>query len=198
MRLALFPDCRVQLFPAFLSGEESSQLEETLRHGEPWQRREIVLFGRRIEQPRLVSWGGELPYRYSGQTLSPRALPPHVARVLERVNHATKQQFNHVLLNRYRDGCDSMGWHSDDEPELGENPAVATLSLGAVRRFCLRPRTGPKPWRSVSVELSPGSLLLMTGATQHRYSHCLPKQPKLEGERISLTFRFVRNAPAPR
>jgi alkylated DNA repair dioxygenase AlkB len=158
-----------------------------------WEQREVVIFGRRILQPRLIAWGGALPYRYSGQTLPPRALPPDIERVLERVAACAATPFNHLLANRYRDGQDSMGFHSDDEPELGVDPVVATLSLGATRRFVLRPRRkrdGPPR----ALELGHGSLVIMGGACQRVYHHGVPRQAHA-GERISLTFRWLQSPP---
>ncbi|MCA9625041.1 MAG: alpha-ketoglutarate-dependent dioxygenase AlkB, partial [Myxococcales bacterium] len=104
---------------AWLSRPEADRLLAELLAGLPWEQRDIVLFGRRIAQPRLVAWASERPYRYSGQTLPPRALPPPLTEILARVNEATGCGFNHILANRYRDGRDSMGMHADDEPELG-------------------------------------------------------------------------------
>jgi alkylated DNA repair dioxygenase AlkB len=96
-----------------------------------------------------------------------------------------------VLVNRYRDGRDSMGWHADAEPELGEDPPLATLSLGTVRRFLLKPRRASAGAERRVFELGPGSLLLMTGATQRHYVHCLPRAAGVADERLSLTFRRV-------
>jgi alkylated DNA repair dioxygenase AlkB len=162
-----------------------------------WEQREIVLFGRRILQPRLIAWGGALPYRYSGQTLEPRPLPPVVARILEDVAARASVPFNHVLANRYRDGNDSMGFHSDDEPELGPDPVVATLSLGATRRLVLKPRhKRDGPPRDVS--LAHGSLLVMGGTCQKVFQHGIPRQVGVTAERVSLTFRWLRSAPGER
>jgi alkylated DNA repair dioxygenase AlkB len=143
-----------------------------------------------VLQPRLIAWAGALPYRYSGQTLEPRPFTPALAAVLQAVGALAP--FNHVLVNRYRDGNDSMGLHADAEPELGVDPVVATLSLGATRRFVIKPRhTGP----SRDLDLTSGSLLVMGGACQSRYRHGIPRQPALGEERISLTFRSVLRAP---
>ena len=146
-----------------------------------------MLFGRRILQPRLIAWTGELPYRYSGQTLEPRKPTPTLGALLERVVGRTTTPFNHVLVNRYRDGTDSMGMHADDEPELGRDPMVATLSLGVTRRFVLAPRRGKDA--NLVYELGHGSLLVMGGACQHHYRHGIPKAPAVPEERVSLTFR---------
>jgi alkylated DNA repair dioxygenase AlkB len=159
-----------------------------------WEQRDIVLFGKRVRQPRLIAWSGALPYRYSGQTLEPRASPPALEAVTQRVSKRVGVDFNHVLVNRYRDGRDSMGWHADDEPELGDQPPIATFSLGAPRTFRLKPRRGAAAER-LEYELRSGSLLIMSGATQHHYVHSIPKQHGCTEERISLTFRRVLVSP---
>ena len=136
--------------PAWLSEDDADAALAALRGELEWEQREIVLFGRRILQPRLIAWAGEVGYRYSGQTLEPRAFTPAARRLLERVRAEAGTPFNHVLVNRYRTGEDSMGLHADDEPELGPDPRVATVSLGAGRRFLVKPRrkerwTAPGP-----------------------------------------------------
>ena len=126
--------------PDWLSEDDADAALAALRGELEWEQREIVLFGRRILQPRLIAWAGEVGYRYSGQTLEPRAFTPAARRLLERVRAEAGAPFNHVLVNRYRSGEDSMGLHADDEPELGRDPRVATVSLGASRRFIVKPR----------------------------------------------------------
>ena len=153
-----------------------------------------MLFGRRVLQPRLIAWAGSLGYRYSGQTLEPRAPTPATAALLARVVEHTRVPFNHVLVNRYRDGGDSIGLHADDEPELGRDPVVATLSLGAVRRFVVKPRRAQLgPRRALDVEH--GSLLVMGGTCQRHYVHGVPRAAGAVGERISLTFRRLLAPP---
>src|SRR5438093_3240257 len=126
--------------PGWLPPPEADGFLTALRDELPWEQREIVLFGRRILQPRLIAWAGALGYRYSGQTLEPRPFTPAAGRLLARVQAETDASFNHVLVNCYRSGEDSMGLHSDDEPELGPDPLVATVSLGTTRRFVVKPR----------------------------------------------------------
>jgi len=191
----------VELSEGWLSAEEAARLQHALTLELRWEQREIVLFGRPILQPRLIAWAGQLPYRYSGQTLEPRAWPPPLeAQMLplaERVARAAGAAFNHVLINRYRDGNDSMGYHADDEPELGPEPCVATLSLGQTRRFSLRAERARASERALSLPLTAGSLLVMGGSCQRHYRHAIPKEPRLlVGERISLTFRCVLRAPS--
>jgi alkylated DNA repair dioxygenase AlkB len=192
MRIDLSPDSWLDLEPTFLAPAEAEMVLERVRGELLWEQREIVLFGRRIPQPRLIAWGGTPPYRYSGQTLEPRPLTATVAGLLARVSDVAAVPFNHVLANRYRDGHDSMGMHADDERELGPAPVVATLSLGAARRLVIAPRR-PKvaAGQRRSLTLESGSLLVMGGACQAEFRHGLPRDPAVQGERISLTFRVV-------
>jgi alkylated DNA repair dioxygenase AlkB len=168
----------------------ATTLKQTLIETVDWEQRSIWLFGRPIMQPRLISWCGSVGYRYSGQTLEPRRVPPIIAELLESVSDCARVRFNHVLLNRYRNGEDSMGWHADDEAELGKNPAIASLSLGVARRFLLKPKRAAHG-RSLHLTLEHGSLLLMGGSCQHHYRHCVPKQALLAEERVNLTFRAI-------
>jgi alkylated DNA repair dioxygenase AlkB len=184
----------IEIEPRWIAEAAADQLLSTLRDELQWEQREIVLYGKKIMQPRLIAWAGERGYRYSGQTLEPRPFTAHVTPVLEAVRARTHVPFNHVLVNRYRDGNDSMGFHADDEPELGDNPQVATISLGATRRFVLRPRRG-RETEPHSYLLEHGSLLIMGGTCQRQYHHGIPKQPSLSDERISLTFRWLRTDP---
>ena len=182
----------LEYLPAWI--DASDRLLAALRDELAWEQREIVLFGRRVLQPRLIAWAGSLGYRYSGQTLEPRAPTPTIALLTARVVGETRVPFNHVLVNRYRDGSDSLGLHADDEPELGPDPTVATLSLGATRRFVVKPRRATLgAGRSLDVEQ--GSLLVMGGTCQRHYVHGVPRQAGVTGERISLTFRRLLRAP---
>jgi alkylated DNA repair dioxygenase AlkB len=191
MRVEIASDAWLELEPAWLGAGEAERCLAAVIAEVAWERRAIVLFGRRVWQPRLVAWAGDRPYRYSGQTLDPRPPTPTVRALLARVNAHTGAAFNHVLLNRYRDGRDSMGLHADDEPELaGPDPVVATLSLGATRRFLVVPRR-PSDGERRSLDLGSGSLLVMGGACQRRFRHGLPRAPEVTGERVSLTFRRI-------
>jgi alkylated DNA repair dioxygenase AlkB len=194
-RLNLFDGAWLDLQSAWLGASDANELLETLVRDLAWEHRHIVLFGKQILQPRLIAWAGELPYRYSGQTLEPRPWPDAAHAVLTLVNATARFDFNHVLINRYRDGRDSMGYHADAEPELGPDPLVATLSLGASRRFCLRrhdKRSGEPP-RTLLLEH--GSLLIMGGSCQRHYRHAIPRAEGDPTQRISLTFRKLLSAP---
>ena len=181
--------------PAWLDPDEAEAAHRALVEEVAWSQRPIAVFGREVLQPRLIGWAGERPYRYSGQTLEPRPFGPILAELLRRVEAATGLAFDHALLNRYRDGNDHMGMHADDEPELGEDPQIAALSLGASRRFVLEPKPKKLRKRKVSVQLAPGSLLVMGGRIQHGWRHGVPKQLGVKGERINVTFRRLRYDP---
>lgn len=180
--------------PGWIGPDEAPAALAALRAELAWEQREIVIFGRRVLQPRLIAWAGELGYRYSGQTLPPRPFTPVLQRLLDRVRGRTAVLFNHVLANRYRDGGDSMGLHADDEPELGPDPVVAIVSLGEARRLVIKPRRG-RGGPGHALDLGHGALLVMGGTCQRHYVHGVPRQPAVGGERISLTFRRLLRAP---
>ena len=180
--------------PGWLPSREADGFLTALREELPWEQREIVLFGRRVLQPRLIAWSGDVGYRYSGQTLEPRPFTPAARRLLAHARERAGEPFNHVLVNRYRSGDDSMGLHADDEPELGEDPVVAIVSLGTSRRLAVRPRRKDAGQRH-DLDLGHGSLLIMGGTCQRHYVHGVPRQPGLQRERISLTFRRLLRPP---
>ncbi len=184
---AMLPD-GFEYVPGWLTAQDD--WFERLWAGLDWQEREIVLFGRPVLQPRLVDWYADpgVFYRYSGITLGPRAWPAPLDELRSRLDRDFGTAFNSVLCNAYRDGRDSMGWHADDEPELGESPVIASVNLGATRRFRIRPRGGGD---SVAVDLEGGSLLLMAGRSQADWQHAVPKTRRVVGPRINLTFREV-------
>jgi alkylated DNA repair dioxygenase AlkB len=194
MRIPLESGAWLDYEPAWLPSEDAHEMLAALRDEMAWEQREIVLFGRRVLQPRLIAWAGELGYRYSGQTIEPRAFTPTMQKLLARVNQRCGTPFNHVLANRYRSGDDSMGLHADDEPELGPDPLVAIVSLGAIRRLVIKPRRKQRRERH-DQDLGHGALLVMGGTCQRHYVHGLPRQAGAEGERISLTFRRLLRAP---
>ena len=157
----------------------------------PWERHHLRLFGREVDSPRLSCWIGDADagYTYSGTHFTPHPWTPACAELREKISVLCGERYNSVLCNLYRDGRDSMGWHSDDEPELGAQPRIASLSLGATRRFRLRHRRDPD--QRLELDLAAGSLLLMAGATQRNYRHDLPKRARVTEPRINLTFRVV-------
>jgi alkylated DNA repair dioxygenase AlkB len=194
MRILLAAGAWLEHDAGWLSPDEAGRALAALRDELAWEQREIVLFGRRILQPRLIAWAGELGYRYSGQTLEPRPFTPTADRLLARVSARAGVPFNHVLVNRYRSGEDSMGLHADDEPELGLDPIVAIVSLGATRRLLVRPRRRRDSERH-DQDMGHGALLVMGGTCQRHYVHGIPRQAGAVGERISLTFRRLLRAP---
>lgn len=193
-RIELGDGAWLDYLPAWIASLEADRLLLVLRDELAWEQREIVMFGRRVLQPRLIAWVGAFGYRYSGQTLEPRPPEPALAALLARVVDHTRVPFNHVLANRYRDGSDSIGFHADDEPELGLDPVVATLSFGATRKFVLKPRR-TRLGSNRSLDVEHGSLLVMGGTCQQHYVHGVPRQSGVSGERISLTFRHLLRPP---
>lgn len=175
----------------FIDTEESVELFQRIHSETRWQEREIMMFGRRVMQPRLVAWQGDpgKSYRYSGVTWNPDPWGAGVAEIRDRLMAKLGVRFNSVLLNLYRDGRDCMGWHRDDEPELGPEPCIASVSLGAVRRFCFR-KLGDSDQKA-EIALGNGSLLVMSGRTQELWQHALPRMLRVKEPRINLTFRVI-------
>ncbi len=178
----------------WLPRDAADTLQRTLREDVPWEVHRIRMFGRQVDSPRLSCWMGDpaARYRYSGTEFVPQAWHPALLPLRDQLAAFCGHAFNSVLLNRYRDGDDGMGWHSDNEPELGPAPVIASLSLGAGRRFLLRRRDDHA--KKAEVLLDHGDLLVMGGQTQRLYQHCLPKSARPLAERLNLTFRWI-NAP---
>ena len=154
----------------------------------PWRAEAVLVWGKQHLQPRLTAWYGERAYRYSGLTLTPLPFTPLLQLVREAVETVSGRRFNSVLLNYYRDERDSMGMHSDDEPELGPEPAIASVSFGATRTFVLKHKRSK---RTVKLPLGAGSLLLMAGATQANWVHGINKSSVSIDPRVNLTFRNI-------
>ena len=193
MALSALPlaDAKLAFDPHWLGADEADALFAALRAQVAWEVHRIRLFGREVDSPRLSCWIGDpdASYRYSGVRFEPRSWPDALRPVRVRLEQTLGQGFNSVLANLYRDGRDAMGWHSDAEPELGAQPVIASISLGAARRFAFRHRQQPE--RKLSLELPHGSLLVMAGDTQRFYRHSLPRTVRPVGERINLTFRRI-------
>lgn len=185
------PDADLAFDPRWLEPGPAQALFDGLLADIPWEIHRIRLFSREVDSPRLSCWIGDpdAAYTYSGTRFVPRPWPQPLLPVRERLSRELGTGFNSVLANLYRNGSDSMGWHSDSEAELGPQPAIASLSLGATRRFVLKQRRDPSV--KLAVELPPGSLLLMRGDTQTHYRHALPRTAKPVGARINLTFRRI-------
>lgn len=186
------PDADASLTEWFLAPDAAGALFERLLEDVDWQPQTIRIRGRSVVSPRLSAWYGDADtrYRYSGLTLDPLPWLEPLAELRTRLEERAEARFNSVLANLYRNGNDSMGWHSDDEPELGIDPVIASVSLGATRRFRLKHRRR-KELAPVAIELSHGSLLLMRGATQRCWQHQLPKTKRVDEPRVNLTYRWV-------
>ena len=178
------------LYPAFFNGRESKQYLHDLTHNIAWKQEPIKIFGKEVMQPRLTAWYGDKAYTYSGITMQPLPWTPALAAIKAKTEAVAGIGFTSALLNFYRNGKDSMGWHRDNEKELGINPIIASVSFGQSRTFKLRDYY--KKGNSISVELGNGSLLLMRGETQHYWEHCITKTAKQVGERINITFRVIQ------
>lgn len=191
-------DADVRFAPAWLPPDEADALFAALREQVRWEVHRIRMYGREIDSPRLSSWIGDpgTGYVYSRVRFEPNPWPPALAALRARIDAAAGTAMNSVLANLYRDGNDAMGWHADDEPELGPRPVIASLSLGAERRFVFRrrPERGAKSTAGLArreLVLPNGSLLLMAGDTQQHWHHALPRTARPVGERINLTFRRI-------
>jgi alkylated DNA repair dioxygenase AlkB len=153
-----------------------------------WRAELVTVWGKQHLQPRLTAWHGEAAYAYSGLRLEPLPFTPLQQQIRAAVEAATGRRFNSVLLNYYRNGRDSMGMHSDDEPELGPEPAIASVSFGAPRTFILQHKTSKQ---RIKVSLTDGSLLLMAGRLQNNWLHGINKTATKVGPRVNLTFRLI-------
>ena len=185
------PDAEVFLYPSLLSNQEADQLFDILKTSIIWEKHKIKLYGEVHDVPRLTAWYGDpnKSYEYSGIKLKTRLWNAGLLKIREKIETISKTKFNSVILNLYRSGSDSVLWHSDDEPELGKNPVIGSLSLGEAREFQMK----HKYIRDLkqNILLQHGSFLLMKGKTQHNWLHQIPKRKNLKGERINLTFRTI-------
>ncbi len=156
-----------------------------------WRQDHVRLFGRQVPLPRWSAWHGDSdrPYTYSGLTLLPQPWNPLLDWLRDQLQAVSGVRFNSVLLNWYRSGSDHISWHTDAEPELGQNPIIASVNFGATRRFLLR-RTD-QPQEKIELPLGHGSVLIMSGALQHHWQHSVPKQAKVHDSRVNLTFRVI-------
>ncbi len=185
------PDAQLTYIPSFLSKPEADSLYEVLFNQTNWQHDDITVFGKTYPQPRLTALYSvtNQPYSYSNITMHPSPLTDELKKLMSKVNDYTNHMFNTLLLNLYRDGSDSNGWHADNEKELGINPVIASLSLGVERPFHFKHRTLKEQRHKLL--LQHGSLLIMSGAMQHHWLHQIAKTKKSIGSRINLTFRTL-------
>lgn len=186
----------IDLDRTWMPGPEADAIKAALLAELEWETRPVRgPDGQETTQPRLVGWAGALPYAYSGQTLPPRAPTTTLAALWSRIESAAGARFNHAVVNRYRDGRDHMGLHTDREPQLGTEPLIAALSLGVTRAFRLEWKYKRK--RKRTLKLQHGSLLLMGGTMQRHWRHAVPRAPGQAGERINVTFRWLHGPPEP-
>lgn len=188
----LSTDGEVFYFAEFFSKQESDFYLDLLFKEILWKHEPIKIFGKQILQPRLTAWIGDpgTDYSYSGIKMRPSAWTPTMKRIKEKVENQTGLNFNSALLNQYRNESDSVGWHSDNEKELGINPVIASVSLGEPREFQFKHRDNKN--LKASVILDHGSLLLMQGKTQHHWIHAIPKRRQAMQPRINITFRQIK------
>ena len=181
----------LELITGFIAPERAVALFDDVHAAVSWQARDIRIAGRTLAEPRLTAWIGDpdAHYTYSGRHNHPEPWPAALRALREQISAATGEALNSVLCNLYRDGRDSMGMHSDAEPELGPRPFIASLSLGATRRFQMRHRKLKEP--RLDLALESGSLLLMRGTLQQNFRHGVPKQRDVAAPRINLTFRRI-------
>lgn len=189
-------DADLRYFPRWVDADLADGWLSEISAQTSWSQPQIKLYGRSIAVPRLVAWYGDADahYRYSGFTHEPLTWTPLLADIRQRVQQQVGQRLNGVLLNYYRDGQDAMGWHSDDERELGQQPLVVSLNLGATRRFDFR-RKGTSGIE-YSISLEHGSLLVMSGLTQHYWQHQIARTRKVRAPRLNLTFRQIIHGPS--
>lgn len=177
-------------WPQLFSGVKANKFLSLLTENIAWKQESMQMYGKELNFPRLTAWYGDQdkPYSFSGITLSPHPWTDELRAIKEIIEPLSGVEFNSVLLNLYRDGNDSISWHTDAEKELGENPVIASVNFGAERTFQLRHKNSKE---RINIELEHGSLLIMEGALQHFWQHQVPKTKKPKGLRINLTFRTI-------
>ena len=185
-------DCDITYYPNFIDLNKANGYFKHFRSTIPWQQDDIKIFGKVHPQPRLTAFygSGEETYSYSNIVMLPKLFTGELLEIKSSIEAMAQVEFNACLLNLYRDGQDSNGWHSDDEKELGQNPIIGSISLGQERPFHLRHKKNK--YLKHKILLEHGSLLLMKGKTQHHWQHQVPKTAKPIGERINLTFRLLK------
>ena len=189
-RIVVDHDGRAELFPDFLDSVTADALLETLTDVVPWEQPDLIVFGKKVREPRLSAWFAPngMDYTYSHATRQAHPMPPALRCLLERAADTSGAHYNSALVNLYRDGNDRLGWHADNEECNGPEPTIASVSLGAERRFDLRHSdTG----ETHSVLLPHGSLLVMSGPLQRHWVHQIPAMTRVRSPRINVTFRLV-------
>jgi len=186
----IIPNGEFTFIPDFFTSVESDSYFRILRSESDWKQESMNMYGKKIPFPRLTAWYGDSdkPYSFSGLTLQPSPWTKDLIEIRDKIKTLANVVFNSVLLNLYRNGNDSISWHTDAELELGLNPVIASVNFGSTRTFQLRHL---KTKQKIEIELEKGSLLIMSGELQHYWQHQVPKTSKLVGERINLTFRVL-------
>jgi alkylated DNA repair dioxygenase AlkB len=189
------PDADIRLMRRFYDAQQADRNFAGLLRDTPWRADTIKVWGKEYPQPRLTAWYGDAgaDYTYSGLRMAPLPWSDELARIKSEIEAVCDARFNSVLINLYRDERDSVGWHSDDEPELGPAQLIASLSLGATRTFRLKHKKRPHD-KAAGIALTHGSLLLMGGDTQRYWSHAVDKERQPTAPRINLTFRTIYRA----
>lgn len=184
-------DGQITYQPKYFESSKADILFQLLIHSIKWSQEEMKMYGKLVKFPRLTAWYGDagMTYRYSGKTYNPLAWTDDLLEIKKSIETSTQQEFNSVLLNYYRNGQDSMGWHADDEKELGPNPFIASINFGATRPFQIR-HNHTKEKHEILLEH--GSLLTMGGTFQHHWKHQIPKRKGIQDPRINLTFRKIK------
>lgn len=177
--------------PNFFDKSESDNFLNVLLHKIDWKQEEMKMYGKILKFPRLTSWYGnsDKPYSFSGIKLNPNPWTKDLQSIKDKIEPKCNVVFNSVLLNLYRNGNDSISWHTDAEKELGKNPVIASVNFGATRKFQLRHRETKE---KIEIDLNHGSLLIMKGELQHFWQHQVPKTKKIVDKRINLTFRIIK------
>ncbi|MGI0107533.1 alpha-ketoglutarate-dependent dioxygenase AlkB family protein [Salinimicrobium sp. WS361] len=180
-------------FGKILNNSEEQRFFNNLLDEVAWQHDEVMIFGKKIVTARKTAWYGdrEFEYTYSKMTKKAKLWIPELLELRKRVEEETGLEFNSCLLNLYHSGEEGMSWHSDAEAELGKQPAIASVSLGAERRFVFKHKASAE---KIELQLEPGSLLLMAGDTQKNWLHSLPKSKRIKEPRINLTFRNIKKS----
>ncbi|MEO1016210.1 MAG: alpha-ketoglutarate-dependent dioxygenase AlkB [Pseudomonadota bacterium] len=186
-------DGELRYYPRALPADQTPQLLQRLEAEIDWRQEQVTVMGRTLPAPRLTAWYGDQGYVYSGVRHAPRPMPDLISVIRVRAEALAAQGFNAVLMNLYRHGGDSVSWHADNEPSLGRNPVIASVSLGETRKFQLKHR---RLDHRINLELDDGSMVIMGGTTQHHWLHQIPKTKQTKAMRINLTFRHIGANPA--
>lgn len=186
-------------YPNFWSKDCADKIINQLLSELRWRTDSISLFGKKIPIPRLQCWMGEshCNYKYSGISMAPMPWVQAVTEIRDRVQQTAGTSFNCVLINQYRNGLDSNGWHADDEKVLGSSPIIASASFGVTRKFLLKPKNSDSA-KASTFYLSHGSLIIMNAGIQEEWLHQIPKEKQVAGVRLNLTFRYIPPTPLPR